>query len=72
MSKAGYPDIEEHIREHLTFKTKVREFEQKYEGQDLALTGELTVYLTSWVIEHFTQEDQKYVPALRKAGLTVS
>lgn len=72
MTKAGYPGLEEHILLHEGFKQKITEFEQKFESQDLSLTTELTIFLTIWVTEHFTMVDQKYVPDLKRAGLTTS
>lgn len=72
MIKAGYPDLEEHILLHEGFKRKITEFEQKFETHDLSLTTELTIFLTTWVTDHFTMVDQKYVPDLKRAGLTTS
>lgn len=72
MRKASYSGLPEHILEHEAFRQKITEFQQKNETHDLSLSGELTIFLTTWITGHFSMVDQRYVPALKSAGLTVS
>jgi hemerythrin len=72
MRRASYSGISEHMHEHEAFRQKIIEFQQKNNARDLSLSGELTIFLTTWITGHFAMVDQKYVPALKSAGLTVS
>ena len=70
MEKAGYQDIEEHRFFHDAFTSKVDDYRHKQNIQDDALTAEVTIFLTNWLNEHLSMIDQKYVPYLKKAGIT--
>ncbi len=69
MEKAGFPGIEDHKEMHQEFREKVVRFQQKLDANDPSLTAELTIFLTTWVTEHFSVIDHQYVPALKAAGL---
>jgi hemerythrin-like metal-binding protein len=69
MEKANYPDIAEHRLHHDAFIAKVDDFLFKYTQDDEALCAEVTIFLTNWLNEHLSTIDQKYVPALKKAGI---
>jgi len=69
MEKAGFPGLEDHKGQHKEFREKNFEFQHKLEANDPSLTAELTIFLTTWVTEHFSMIDHQYVPALKAAGL---
>ena len=69
MEKAEFPGLEDHKSLHQEFREKVARFQQKLEANDPSLTAELTIFLTTWVTEHFSMIDHQYVPALKAAGL---
>ena len=70
MEKAGFDGLAEHKVFHDAFHAKVDDFCHKYSIEDEALTAEVTIFLTNWINEHLSIIDQKYVPALKKAGLS--
>ncbi len=69
MEKAGYPGLAEHRIYHDAFTSKVNDFAFKYNQNDEALCAEVTIFLTNWLNEHLSTIDQKYVPALKNAGI---
>ncbi len=69
MEKAGYPDLEEHRKEHLAFTSKIREFEKEFNAGNTDVTKELPGLLISWFIDHILHVDQKYSQSLNKAGI---
>lgn len=70
MEKAEYPDLAEHRVYHDAFISKVNDFSFKYNQNDEALCAEVTIFLTNWLNEHLSTIDQKYVPALKNAGIS--
>ena len=70
MEKAEYPDLVEHRVYHDAFISKVNDFSFKYNQNDEALCAEVTIFLTNWLNEHLSTIDQKYVPALKNAGIS--
>ena len=70
MEQAEYPDLAEHRIYHDAFNAKVNDFSYKYNQNDDALSAEVTIFLTNWLNEHLSTIDQKYVPWLKKAGIT--
>jgi len=70
MEKAGFSGLEEHRVFHDAFSAKVEDFKAKYDLKDEALTAEVTIFLTNWLNEHLSIIDQKYVPAMKKAGIS--
>ena len=70
MEKAGYSDLAEHRVYHDAFISKVNDFSFKYNQNDEALCAEVTIFLTNWLNEHLSTIDQKYVPALKNAGIS--
>jgi len=71
METSGFIGIKGHKEQHQEFRDKVARFQQKLEANDPSLTAELTIFLTTWVTEHFSMIDHQYVPAMKAAGLTV-
>jgi hemerythrin len=70
MEKAGYPDLAEHRIFHDAFLSKVNDFLYKYNQNDEALSAEVTIFLTFWLNEHLSTIDQKYVPSMKRAGIS--
>jgi len=72
LSDVDYPEIEEHLVHHDAFICKVDDFRHKFNAQDEALTAEVTIFLTNWLNEHLMVIDQKYVPYMKKNGISKS
>ncbi|PWR75533.1 bacteriohemerythrin [Methanospirillum stamsii] len=70
MKKADFSGLIQHHRYHEDFAEKVKDFSEKYDLQDEALTAEVTIFLTNWINEHLSMIDQQYVPAMKKAGIS--
>lgn len=70
MLKAEYPDVGEHQIFHQAFTAKVVDYQHKLAARDDDLTAEVTIYLTNWLNDHLSTIDQKYVPYMKKAGIT--
>lgn len=55
----GYPELEEHIRNHQKFTDKVEGFfAQLLDGQDVGT--ELCDFLGHWITQHIGSEDARY------------
>jgi hemerythrin-like metal-binding protein len=67
MQKYGYPDLEEHIREHKKFRLKILSVKDKCLSPDnIECRKMLLEYLENWLKTHTIKMDQKYVPYLKK------
>lgn len=60
MKRAGYPNIQEHIKEHEKFRETVADFRKRYEGGRLLLSLEVTGFVKNWISSHIMKTDQLY------------
>jgi methyl-accepting chemotaxis protein len=65
--KFGYPEGEEHARQHAELISQVKELDAKHQAGTLALSREVMDLLKGWVVNHINGTDRKYVPFLKKA-----
>ena len=68
MMKYGYPELEQHKKEHHKFRVKILSVKEKCladHSDDSRV--ELLKYLENWVQSHLIEMDHKYVPYLKKA-----
>ncbi len=66
MRSAKYPDVEEHIAEHVRLKRDVLEFESTINNEFPKGTSELYRFLREWLVEHIQSMDKKYAQFLQK------
>jgi hemerythrin len=66
----GYPNAEEHLKEHRAFVDKVNDFRNKFEAARIGLTTEVINFLSDWLKKHIQGTDKKYGPFLNEKGLT--
>ena len=68
MEKANYPMFEAHKRIHESFKQRANEYLNRLEqGTDpLKVAEQVRIYIGLWLISHVKQEDQDYVPYVKK------
>lgn len=68
MEKAKYPMFEAHARLHESFKQRANEYLNRLEqGTDpLKVAEQVRIYIGLWLISHVKQEDQDYVPYVKK------
>ena len=69
LRQAGYPDFDNHKRQHEDFIKKVNEFQEKYTSGKLILSLEVTGFIKTWITEHIMKTDKMYVAHLTNAGL---
>jgi len=72
MSRAKYPGLEEHKKQHEWFKEQIRSFQEEVQnkGVGVTLTVKLNKVLVDWLINHVTKTDIQYVPYVKQAGLS--
>lgn len=64
--KHGYPDTEEHLKEHGQFTSKAMDWLMRFEdGEDVDL--EAMEFLKVWLVHHICEEDRAYVPFMKAA-----
>ena len=64
LAKYGYANFEEHVGEHLKFKSKVEEFKRQYTESRPELAVRIRDYLYEWIGEHILQVDKQYAAFL--------
>lgn len=65
----GYPDAENHKREHREFVKKVVDFRKEFDMGRLFISMELMDFLKDWLITHIQGTDKKYGPFLNAKGI---
>ena len=58
--KFGYPETNEHKKEHQKFRTEVLQFKESFEEGLLMVTIELMNFLKNWLVDHMLGTDAKY------------
>lgn len=69
MSENGYPEYEDHKKQHEEMIAKVSRFLDSYEKDRESTIDELNGFLKSWLIDHIAGTDQKYSQFLREKGV---
>lgn len=70
MEAAGYPDLEEHKKEHEAFVDKLVEFQKAYSENKNSLTSEMVSFMNNWWLTHIRVSDKKYEPYLKNNAKT--
>jgi hemerythrin-like metal-binding domain len=65
----GYPDTDNHKKEHSNFKQKVAAFKNDFNAGKLGLSIELIDFLSDWLRNHIMGIDKKYAPFFTEKGL---
>jgi len=69
-ARFGYPEAENHIKEHKVFIEKVASFQKKFETTRIGLTTDVINFLSDWLRKHIQGTDKKYGPFLNEKGIT--
>ena len=64
-----YPDLANHKIEHERFVKTIKEYQTKFQKNELGLTIEVMDFLKKWLVEHIMGVDKKYVPHLSARGV---
>jgi hemerythrin-like metal-binding protein len=67
--KFGYPEAEEHKREHMDFADKVLDLQKKFHQGKLGLSIEVMHFLMDWLETHTMGSDKKYSWLFNEKGL---
>ncbi len=65
-----YPETTRHKNEHRYFAEEVTRFQQQFDQGEKTLSGDIILFLKSWVFNHIRKSDQKYSPFLNARGVT--
>lgn len=60
MQRVGYPDYVRHREQHLAFAGEVTKLKEqlKNEGPNPALIASMTLFISSWLLEHISNMDR--------------
>ena len=65
----GYPDADQHKKEHIAFVQKVSDFKNGFEKGKLSLSIEVMNFLSDWLQNHIKGTDKKYSQFFNGKGL---
>ena len=65
----GYPDANQHKKEHIAFVQKVSDFKNGFEKGKLSLSIEVMNFLSDWLQNHIKGTDKKYSQFFNGKGL---
>lgn len=72
MEKIGYPDLDEHIKQHRLLADQLKELHEEWlRNQDAETVEEIIQLLSFWLEEHILKVDKKYKPFLGREGEAV-
>ena len=69
LKQYGFPDYENHKKEHEVFRTKALSFQKDFEKGKQALSLDVINFLWSWLDHHIMNIDKKYAPFLNEKGI---
>ena len=70
MEKHGYPDLEDHKKEHRKMVARVNELSEDYNIRGQEALEDTAGYLKHWLINHIQVVDQQYSDYMHKRGVT--
>ena len=66
----GYDDAKEHIKEHKVFIKEVTNFQNDFNKGKVRFLDDFMSFVKSWIVNHFTTVDSKYVELFNEKGLS--
>lgn len=69
MTQFGYPEYEDHKKEHSNFVQKVGEFIEDFKRGKMLLSFEILTFLKSWLADHITGTDRHYIEFFHEHGI---
>lgn len=64
-----YPETDQHRKEHMEFKKKIKELRTRFDADEIGITGEVIDFLSTWLKTHIKGSDKKYGPFLNEKGI---
>jgi hemerythrin len=59
MRQVGFPELEAHVREHLSFVTQFQQMSRDFRMGNTELGAGVITFLATWVLEHIAHSDAK-------------
>ena len=69
MQKYGYPDFDQHKREHESFVKKILEYVKDFESGKRYVPNNFVRFLQEWLMQHIAVSDKKYEQFFRQQGV---
>jgi len=69
METAKYPDLAQHKVIHRNLTKQVEEYIARFQGGDITLSNDLSVFLSDWLKKHILAVDQSYGTCLNQHGI---
>jgi hemerythrin len=68
LKKHGYPNLEEHQKEHKAMRDKMEKFRKDFDSNSNQVSSEVLRYLQDWLVNHITVTDKEYSAFLIEKG----
>ena len=65
----GYPDADNHKKDHEAFIIRVSEFKSRLDGREGILNLEMVRFVSHWLLRHIENTDKKYSQFLNDNGI---
>lgn len=69
MEEYGYPELEQHRKEHEVFSERIYLFAQRPLDQTNETLEEMQSFLLNWLIKHIQRTDRKYMQFFKENGV---
>ena len=69
MKRAQYPGFTEHHAKHVNLTNQVKDYVERFERGENALSIHLMTFLRDWLTTHIQKEDRDYSPWLLERGI---
>ncbi|GAA3915890.1 bacteriohemerythrin [Litoribacillus peritrichatus] len=69
MKQSGYPDFENHKKQHESMILQVESFVEKYKREGHESLNEVSQFLTNWLLNHINGTDKLYSKHLIEKGI---
>ncbi len=60
-----YPDTEEHLKKHLNFVNKLKEYHKEVASGNMTSSYDMVTFLRDWLIIHIKNTDVTYLPYIK-------
>jgi len=70
MREHRYPEYDDHKSEHLYFKMRLVEYQEKLKQKNVGISIDIFTFLTEWIKSHFKGTDKKYSGFFRSKNVS--
>lgn len=72
MTRIGFPDIDEHLKQHDLFINKIEEFRITYTYKSETLSLQMLSFLQKWFLVHIPEYDNQYVECIKLKNKSIT